>query len=397
MKINLPYNVKKIISVLEENGFEAYAVGGCVRDSLIGKKPDDWDIACSAKPEQVKALFHKTIDTGIRHGTVTVMMKHVGYEVTTYRIDGEYVDGRHPKKVIFTPSLTKDLKRRDFTINAMAYSDRTGIVDIFDGVGDLKKKVIRCVGNPNERFGEDALRILRAVRFSAQLGFSIEEKTMQAAKELAENLKKISRERIHTELDKLIMSKHPDHVKLLESMDILPHIFSGYVCHGETAALADRLMRSDKEHYIRWALFITNISFENLLESLKFDNKSIKICNIMKKYADEELRADKAYVRRMIVKTGKDIFRQYYLPFRRVLGNTSEELLRQVEKAYDDIIESGDCLSLREMKINGNDLKEAGIAEGERVGEILNALLYQVLEDTSINDRDRLLELAKIL
>ncbi len=161
--------------------------------------------------------------------------------------------------------------------------------------------------------------------------------------------------------------------------------------------MADRLMRSDKEHYIRWALFITSISFENLLESLKFDNKSIKICNIMKKYADEELRADKAYVRRMIVKTGKDIFRQYYLPFRRVLGNTSEELLRQVEKAYDDIIESGDCLSLREMKINGNDLKEAGIAEGERVGEILNALLYQVLEDTSVNDRDRLLELAKIL
>ena len=397
MKINLPYNVKKIISVLEENGFEAYAVGGCVRDSLIGKKPDDWDIACSAKPEQVKALFHKTVDTGIRHGTVTVMMKHMGYEVTTYRIDGEYADGRHPKKVIFTPSLTEDLKRRDFTINAMAYSDRTGIVDIFDGAGDLQKKVIRCVGNPKERFGEDALRILRAVRFSAQLGFSIDNKTAQAAKELARNLKRISRERIHTELDKLIMSKHPDHVKLLESLDILPYIFSGYVCHGETAVLADRFMLSDREHYIRWALLITSISFENLLEGLKFDNKSIKICNIMKKYADEELKADRPYVRHMVVKIGKDIFRQYYLPFRRILGNVSEEVLEQVEKTYDEIIESGDCLSLREMKINGNDLKEAGIAEGERIGEILNALFFQVLEDSSVNDRDILLEMAKII
>ncbi len=397
MKINLPYNVKKIISVLEENGFEAYAVGGCVRDSLIGKKPDDWDIACSAKPEQVKALFHKTIDTGIRHGTVTVMMKHVGYEVTTYRIDGEYTDSRHPKKVIFTPSLTEDLKRRDFTINAMAYSDRTGIVDIFDGAGDLQKKVIRCVGNPKERFGEDALRILRAVRFSAQLGFSIEEGTAQAAEELASNLKKISRERIRTELDKLIMSGHPDHVRLLENLGILPCIFSGYVCCGETASLADRLVNSETEHYIRWALFITGISFENLLESLKFDNKSIKICNTMKKYANEELRADKAYIRHMAVKIGRDIFRRYYLPFRKVLGNTSEELLKQIEKAYDEIIENEDCLSLREMNINGNDLKEAGIAEGERVGEVLNALFCRVLEDTSINDRDTLLELAKIL
>jgi len=397
MKINLPYSVKKIISILEENGFEAYAVGGCVRDSLIGKKPDDWDITCSARPEQVKALFHRTVDTGIKHGTVTVMMKHVGYEVTTYRIDGEYADGRHPKKVIFTPSLTEDLKRRDFTINAMAYSERTGIVDIFGGTGDLQKKVIRCVGNPKERFGEDALRILRAVRFSAQLGFSIEEETAQAAKELAGNLKKISRERIHTELDKLIMSEHPERVRLLESLGILPHIFEGYVCSGETDTLADWLMASGKEHYVRWALFITGITFENLLEGLKFDNKSIKICNTMKKYAAAELIADKPYIRLMAVNIGKEIFKQYYLPFRRVLGNLPEELLTQVERTYDEIIESGDCLSLREMKINGNDLKEAGIAEGERIGEILNALFFRVLEDTSVNDRDKLLELAKIL
>ncbi len=257
--------------------------------------------------------------------------------------------------------------------------------------------MIRCVGNPKERFGEDALRILRAVRFSAQLGFSIEEGTAQAAEELASNLKKISRERIRTELDKLIMSGHPDHVRLLENLGILPCIFSGYVCCGETASLADRLVNSETEHYIRWALFITGISFENLLESLKFDNKSIKICNTMKKYANEELRADKAYIRHMAVKIGRDIFRRYYLPFRKVLGNTSEELLKQIEKAYDEIIENGDCLSLREMNINGNDLKEAGIAEGERVGEVLNALFCRVLEDTSINDRDTLLELAKIL
>ena len=165
MQIKLPQKVKYIISQLEAAGFEAYAVGGCVRDSLLGREPDDWDVTTSAKPLQVKEVFRHTIDTGIQHGTVTVMLDHEGFEVTTYRIDGEYEDSRHPKEVIFTANLVEDLKRRDFTINAMAYNDRSGIVDAFGGMEDLDKGVIRCVGEARERFREDALRMLRAVRF----------------------------------------------------------------------------------------------------------------------------------------------------------------------------------------------------------------------------------------
>ena len=211
MKLTIPVNAEKILRVLENQGFEAFIVGGCVRDSILGRRPDDWDITTSARPEQVKALFRRTVDTGLKHGTVTVLMDKESYEVTTYRIDGEYDDGRHPKEVAFTASLEEDLKRRDFTINAMAYHPDRGLVDLFRGMDDIRAEIIRCVGNPLERFGEDALRILRAVRFSAQLGFSIEEETKKGIEELAPNLKLVSAERIQTELVKLLVSPHPDY------------------------------------------------------------------------------------------------------------------------------------------------------------------------------------------
>lgn len=207
MKINMPDNVSFIINRLVERGFEAYAVGGCVRDTLLGKEPEDWDITTSAKPMEIKSSFHRTIDTGIQHGTVTVMIDGTGYEVTTYRIDGEYEDGRHPKQVDFTDSLRLDLERRDFTINAMAYNDVSGLVDCFGGKKDLEDGIIRCVGDADERFNEDALRILRAVRFSGQFGFDIEYNTRHAMKKHAVNLRKISAERIRVELIKLLTSK----------------------------------------------------------------------------------------------------------------------------------------------------------------------------------------------
>ena len=213
MKIRLPEKVNFIINTLQEHGFEGYAVGGCVRDSMLSRVPMDWDITTSAKPEQVKALFRHTIDTGIQHGTVTVMLDHEGFEVTTYRIDGEYEDARHPKEVQFTSNLLEDLKRRDFTINAMAYNEKDGLVDAFDGAGDLKRGIIRCVGNPIERFTEDALRMLRAVRFAGQLGFEIEANTKSAIVALAQNISKVSAERIQAELIKLLTSAHP---KLLQ-------------------------------------------------------------------------------------------------------------------------------------------------------------------------------------
>ena len=189
MILEIPKNAETILHILEKAGYEAYVVGGCVRDSILGRSPDDWDITTSAKPEQVKALFHRTVDTGLQHGTVTVLMEKEGYEVTTYRVDGEYEDGRHPKEVTFTASLEEDLKRRDFTINAMAYNPSSGLVDLFGGLEDIERKIIRCVGDPLERFTEDALRIMRAVRFSAQLGFAIEEETRKALKVLAPNLR----------------------------------------------------------------------------------------------------------------------------------------------------------------------------------------------------------------
>ena len=203
MQIQIPENAEKIIDILMSHGYEAYVVGGCVRDSILNKKPMDWDITTSASPIEIKELFQRTVDTGIQHGTVTVLMGKEAYEVTTYRLDGEYEDHRRPKEVIFTKSLEEDLKRRDFTINAMAYNEKEGLQDLFSGEEDLEKGVIRCVGVPEERFDEDALRILRAVRFSAQLNFTIEEGTKNAIRTRYPHLKDISAERIQVELTTL--------------------------------------------------------------------------------------------------------------------------------------------------------------------------------------------------
>lgn len=213
MKMDLPADVRYIIRQLEENGHEAYAVGGCVRDTILSRTPGDWDITTSARPEQVKEIFHRTIDTGIQHGTVTVMLHHVGYEVTTYRIDGEYADNRHPDQVEFTTNLDLDLERRDFTINAMAYNDTQGLVDPYDGLGDLERGMIRCVGDPDQRFDEDALRMLRAVRFSGQLNFPMEELTRQAILRRAKFLKHVSAERIRVELMKLLVSQNAGQIR----------------------------------------------------------------------------------------------------------------------------------------------------------------------------------------
>lgn len=212
--MKIPKNAAYIIKTLEEHGHEAYVVGGCVRDMVLGREPEDWDITTSAQPLQVKALFRRTIDTGIRHGTVTVMLENEGYEVTTYRKDGEYADHRHPKEVLFTPDLIEDLQRRDFTINAMAYNPRTGLIDEYDGIGDLQRHCIRCVGEPEERFEEDALRMLRGIRFAGQLQFEVEEATLQAIDKKAPTLVNVSAERIRTELTKLLVSEGSDRLML---------------------------------------------------------------------------------------------------------------------------------------------------------------------------------------
>ena len=323
------------------------------------------------------------------------MMHHEGYEVTTYRIDGKYEDGRHPKEVIFTPSLEEDLKRRDFTINAMAYSDRTGIVDKFHGVEDLQSHIIRCVGVAKERFTEDALRILRAVRFSAALDFSIEEETLQALTELAPNLRKISRERIQAELEKLLMSDHPERAELLFFTGIIPEIFDG--CPQVTAqeSLADmltQLCRSPKQHYVRWSLFLGGLAYEGVLKSLKFDNKTIRICEKYHAYRQEKLCADKSVIRHLAVNIGSDIFFDY-LDFRQAVGNEDPQVLEQVRRLYQEIVDDGDALSLKELAVNGKILSEYGIGPGAEMGRILNELFDLVLTDAGLNEKEMLLKI----
>lgn len=412
VRIALPKDVKHIIDVLMENGYEAYAVGGCVRDSILGRVPGDWDITTSALPMQVKGLFRRTVDTGIQHGTVTVMLGRNGYEVTTYRIDGKYEDSRHPESVEFTPKLEEDLKRRDFTINAMAYNDEHGIVDIFDGVGDLQRKIIRCVGNAHDRFDEDALRILRAVRFSAQLGFGIEENTAGAAKELAVNLKKISSERIHTEFNKMLKSPHPDYFSVADAIGIMEIVLPEYhVMSAEDKAFVGTLARECAcqlpERYAAMLFMSGGYSEEDpadtakrVLKMLKLDNDTINTASMLLRFGMLEITDDESRIRHIIYETGdKNILRilDFRTAYEKCIGND----IADVRRMYDIcnmIFERGDCVSLKNLAITGRELIAMGVPAGRQMGEILNSLLMLVLDNPQLNDREQLSkEALKIL
>lgn len=440
MKLDIPSKVDFIIKKLEEHGFEAYAVGGCVRDSILGRVPNDWDITTSALPEQVKELFHRTIDTGLQHGTVTVMLDKEGFEVTTYRVDGEYEDGRHPKEVTFTASLEEDLKRRDFTINAMAYNPTTGIVDLFHGVEDMEKHLIRCVGNPIERFTEDALRILRAVRFSAQLGFDIEEETTKALGGLAPNLKLVSAERIQVEMMKLLVSPHPDYLKKAYDAGITKEFFqewdvcmntpqntphhSGYV--GEhilrtmTNIRADKVLRltmllhdigkpvmkttdeNGRDHFKGHAEAGEKIAKE-IMRRWKLDNDTIHKVSHLVKWHGHRPPAEIKAVRRALNKIGKDFFPWYLeVQMADTMSKSTYKLeeklerLRGVEACYEEILKKEQCVSLKELAVTGKDLLAAGIQPGKQVGEILDYLLEHVLEEPDDNNKDTLLQIMKV-
>lgn len=395
IKIELPRDVKHIIDVLMQNGYEAYAVGGCVRDSMLGRVPGDWDITTSALPQEVKALFGRTIDTGIQHGTVTIMLGKNGYEVTTYRIDGKYEDSRHPKNVEFTPNLEEDLKRRDFTINAMAYNDEHGVVDIFDGVGDLKNRIIRCVGNAHDRFDEDALRILRAVRFSAQLGFDIEKATRQAAAELAPTLVKISRERIHTELNKLLLSDNPDHFAMIYELGVMEVIIpelSG-ITDEEIRELGSWIGRTAVKLPERYAALLGVLGKDRtraVLKGLKLDNATIEMAVKLVQYTRVLPLSTDTDIRHYINEVGKtDAIR--LIDFN--LSFCTADLYKgytDMRNKCDAIIKRGDCTSLKELKISGKELIEAGFPAGRQLGGLLDMLLKEVLDNPELNTRDYL-------
>ena len=435
MKIQLPEKVKVVIQTLEAAGYEAYAVGGCVRDSVLGRVPADWDITTSALPEQVKELFHRTIDTGIEHGTVTVMMDKEGFEVTTYRVDGEYRDHRHPEQVNFTGELKEDLRRRDFTINAMAYNDRCGMVDAFGGIEDLKHGVIRCVGVARERFEEDALRILRAVRFAAQLGFEIEKETADAARTLAGNLKDISAERIQTELVKLLVSPHPEMLRTAYELGITRVVLPEFDVMMETPQHHPHHMYSVGEHTLK-ALEFTDpekvlrlsvlfhdfgkpqtrttadgvdhfhghakISAQEtvrIMRRLKFDNATMDQVKRIVLYHDVRPQPDERQIRRLLHRAGEDIFPGLF----QVMGadilaqseyRKMEKLvnLERVHQVYDEILKRKDCISLKNLQVTGKDLIAAGMKPGKKIGEILNQMLEDVLETPEHNEREYLLK-----
>lgn len=438
--IQLPEKVKNIIQTITDAGYEAYAVGGCIRDSILGREPDDWDITTSATPYQIKELFRRTVDTGIAHGTVTVMVDKEGFEVTTYRIDGEYEDNRHPKEVTFTANLKEDLRRRDFTINAMAYSDSAGLVDIFEGMQDIERKTIRCVGDSIERFTEDALRMMRAVRFSAQLGYEIEEGTKAAIKQLAPNLAHISAERIQTELVKLVKSPHPE--KLLVAYEtgitkvILPEFDACMettqnnphhcYCVGEHTIKAMEAVRADK--VLRLALLFHDIGkpvakssdeegidhfyghpsiseemTKKILRRLKFDNDTLRTVAALVKYHDLDVEPIPRNVRRAIMKTEEDIFPLLFEVKQADMEAQSEflrkekkEKLQSVQQVYEEVIADKQCVSLKTLAISGKDLiTELHMQPGRELGELLKVLLDYVIEEPSRNEKAILLMKAK--
>ena len=439
MKIDIPSSVNNIIKKLEERGYEAYAVGGCVRDSVMGKEPNDWDICTSALPEETLLCLDKDniIKNGIKHGTVTVRVDGENYEITTFRTDGEYTDNRHPESVTFVRDLNEDLSRRDFTINALAYSEERGLQDNFHGIDDIDNKIIRCVGSPDRRFGEDALRILRALRFSSVLGFDIEKRTAKSIHKNAYLLKNISKERIMSEFIKILEGKNVEAI-LLEYSDVIAEIVPeikpmiGFEQHNphhvydvwtHTVKVVSGI-RAEKE--LRLAAFFHDIGkpskfvmdengighfhghpemsaviAERALKRLKSDNKTIaNVCRLIK-FHDVRPFVKKS-IRRLMAQSGMELF-PHLLELKRADAKAqSEDYLKEtleyidfLEEMYNKERENNNDFTLKMLKINGQDLKDIGITNGREIGYCLNQLLIKVIDEEIENKKDILLEYAE--
>lgn len=441
MKIILPANVELIIDKLRQAGYEAFAVGGCVRDSILGRKPNDWDITTSALPDEIKAIFRRTVDTGIEHGTVTVLIDKEAFEVTTYREDSDYKDFRHPSSVEFVKSITEDLKRRDFTINAMAYNNEAGLVDPFGGLSDLRLEIVRCVGDPLERFSEDALRILRAVRFSAQLSFKIDAATREAIKRLSHTLEHISAERICTELVKLITSPHPEYLREAYELGITTVFFKEFDKMMQTPqnskyhiySVGEHTLKAmeyvDSDRLLRLTMLLHDIGkpyvkttdakgcdhfkghaavgadmAKGIMRRLKMDNDTIKKVTLLIRYHDLRFTPTEKNVRLAVNKIGKDLF-PYFIKVQLADSRAKSDYVKEyalsniyeTEKLYNKIIAEGQCVSIRDLKITGSDVLSLGCPPGPAVGEYLDKALELVLDDPDKNDSIILAEYIKKL
>ena len=437
--IRLPRQVQWIIQKLKEQGFEAYAVGGCVRDSILGREPEDWDITTSAKPEEIKEIFRRTVDTGIAHGTVTVLAEKEGFEVTTYRIDGEYEDGRHPKEVWFTGMLAEDLKRRDFTINAMAYNDEDGLCDLFGGQEDLARGVVRAVGEPLRRFEEDALRILRLYRFAARFGFVIDEATEAAAKQLAAHLDCVSVERIEEELNKLLSAPKPGAYLEPEVLAfVLPELPLDDL--SEAREIIDALPAGAEEVTTRWAALLLPLGEDGTrkaLKRLKCSNAVIDGVATLVKECGTGVRG--AFSSDTIwgipspallpaaagshppdgpqrnSRTGlgqAPAAPDTVIRIRKLLGRYDLHTVQRLaalgaamepEQAADFAAQAelaaqldadGVCCRVSQLAVNGRDLMAAGIPAGPGLRKVLEALLDAVIRGQLLNERQCLLDAA---
>ena len=423
----MPKGAEFIIRSLENAGFEAYIVGGCVRDGILGRDPEDWDITTIAKPDEIKRIFSHTVDTGIEHGTVTVLVPPEevergirSFEVTTYRIDGEYTDHRHPNAVSFTGSLEEDLARRDFTINAMAYHMERGIIDPFHGQEDLEKKIVRAVGKAKDRFAEDALRMMRGIRFSAQLDFSLDEEAYLGIESLKESLENVSKERIAVELWKLLASAHPDKVEMFFSTGLAPYLTEDFPKIQESG-IPKLLPFAPVEKIVRFGLFLRNVPdlARKILRDLKLDRESIEGgSHFAALFSEEEVESPYA-LRKRIARYGLKMVRDFYEMRLALLHQDEEELYSPLEsdlleskrrtgeiiitkKQAESIVKERllwitkvesekNCVSLSELMLSGKDLISLGVSPGKRMGEILQLAFDRVLQEPKENEKEKLI------
>ena len=435
MKIQLPSPVGRAIERLNTAGYDAYAVGGCIRDSLMGRTPDDWDITTSAMPEQTKMVFNgvPVIETGIQHGTVTVVLDGQPLEITTYRIDGSYSDSRHPDEVRFTKSLREDLARRDFTVNALAYHPDIGVVDCFNGVKDLQHKTIRCVGEPDKRFTEDALRVMRGIRFASQLFFSLESETEASLRKHAPLLQNIAAERLQAELIKLLCGEQAQNV-LLRFPDVLGQIIpellpmvgfsqqTPYHIYDVYEHTARAVAAIESEPVLRLTMLLHDIGkpsrftvdekgqghfkghgavsvqmCEKILSRLRFDKKTAERVLVLVKYHDVDLSPRKALIKRWLNRLTPEGFEQLMLV--KLADNAAQnpvydrsDSYREMMRMARGILDREECFSLSSLAVNGDDLIEMGIPPGKNLGGMLQFLLQAVIDEQCENNREQLLE-----
>lgn len=381
--MQLPEWGAELIRRLEKKGFEAYAVGGCVRDMLLGKKPEDYDFAVSSLPAETKQALAglPVFDTGLKHGTVTAVIGGHAAEITTYRTESGYSDFRRPDKVHFTRSLQEDLSRRDFTVNAMAFHPEKGLVDCFGGQSDLKNRLLTCVGEPERRFQEDALRILRCLRFSAVLKFEIEKNTRQALLDHRELLRKIAPERLQAEFSKLILGEWAERV-LTEYLSVI----QVFLPEAGLRQIPLNLLPAKKE--IRLAGVFSGCTPEEgslAMKRLRYDGKTIRTVTVLEQYRQTSLEKTRSQARKLVSRLGRE---------------TAEDLLRfrkepELLAWLEEINTQGLCCSLNQLAVTGEDLIRLGYPEGRKIGNTLNRLLELVLEETLENRRELLLEKAE--